>query len=100
MFLFSMICFFLIGCMLYLVIITLIIYRFAFYPLKPQDISAPYWIGMGAVAIATLTGTGIINLLHDSNFSDMDRFITGFTLFFWGFGTRWMRLLLILRGGT
>src|SRR5690625_6727793 len=51
---------------------------------------------MGAVAISTLTGTEIINLLHDSIFSDMDSFIKGFTLFFWSFGTWWIPLLLIL----
>lgn len=95
-FLFVMICFFLIGCMLYLVMITLILYRFAFYPLQPRDISAPYWIGMGAVAISTLAGSEIINQLPGSIFQNMDSFVRGFTLFFWSFGTWWIPLLLIL----
>lgn len=95
-FLFILISFFLVGCMLYLVIITLIIYRFAFFPLKPQDISAPYWIGMGAVAISTLAGTEIIWHLNGNIFSDLIGFMKGFTLFFWAFGTWWIPLLLIL----
>src|SRR5690625_7330121 len=51
---------------------------------------------MEADTISTHTVTEIINLLHDSIFSDMDSFIKGFTLFFWSFGTWWIPLLLIL----
>lgn len=95
-FLLMMICLFLTGGMLYIVLITLIIYRFAFFPLKPRDVSAPYWIGMGAVAISTLTGTEIIRALEESIFGDLEGFTKGLTLFFWAFGTWWIPLLLIL----
>ena len=48
---------FLIGCMLYILVITLIFYRIIFFKLTPEDWSRPYWINMGAVAITTLAGT-------------------------------------------
>ena len=55
--LFFSLCMFLIGCMLYLIVITLIFYRFMFFPLKPQEFEPLYWISMGAAAITTLAGT-------------------------------------------
>ena len=96
-FLFSMIVFYLIGCMLYIIVITLIFYRFSFFQLKPEDLNAPYWINMGAVAITTLAGSMII--LHmNQNFVliEIKNFLKGFTLFFWSIGTWWIPLLLTL----
>ena len=60
--LFFALCMFLIGCMLYLAIITLIFYRLTFIRLTPQTMAPPYWINMGAVAITTLAGATL--LLH------------------------------------
>ena len=53
-FLFSVLCFYLLGCMLYLLIISLIFYRFMFYKVDPHDLTPPYWINMGALAITTV----------------------------------------------
>ncbi len=47
---------FLTGCMLYILIITLIFYRIMFFQLTPEDWGRPYWINMGAVAVTTLAG--------------------------------------------
>ena len=47
---------YLLGCMLYLSLITLILYRFTFFPLTTNMLTPPYWINMGAVAISTLAG--------------------------------------------
>lgn len=60
--LFFTLCMYLLGCMLYLSIITLIFYRFTFVELKYSALTPPYWINMGAVAIATLAGSTL--LLH------------------------------------
>lgn len=54
--LFLSICMFLLGCALYIVIITLIFYRLIFKEFRPEDLSPTYWINMGAVAISTLSG--------------------------------------------
>ena len=48
------------GGMLYIWIISLIFYRYTFFPLRPSDLAPPYWINMGAVAISTLAGTLLV----------------------------------------
>lgn len=88
---------YLLGCMLYLMIILLIFYRFTFFGLDASDLTPPYWINMGAVAITTLAGATL--MLHASQWEFLDKFLVfleGFTLFFWVFGTWWIPLLLIL----
>lgn len=95
--LFFALCMYLLGCMLYLNIITLIFYRFIFLRLKLEELTPPYWINMGAVAITTLAGSTLI--LHRGNWPMLNEFlpfIKGFTLFFWVAGTWWIPLLLML----
>jgi len=95
--LFAMLALYLVGCMLYIIIISLIFYRFSFFGLKPDQLTAPYWINMGAVAITTLAGS--ILLLHAEEWFfliELEIFLKGFTLFFWSIGTWWIPLLLIL----
>src|SRR5690606_35794699 len=48
------------GCMLYVWIISLIFYRYTFFPMSPGDLSPPYWINMGAMAISTLAGAFLL----------------------------------------
>src|SRR5262249_9576954 len=44
------------GGALYLWIVTLIFFRYTFVHMAPEDLTPPYWINMGAVAISTLVG--------------------------------------------
>ena len=46
--------------MLYLTIITLIFYRFTFVTMTVDQLTPPYWINMGAVAITTLAGSTLL----------------------------------------
>ena len=88
---------FLLGCMLYILIISLIFYRLIFFKFKPKDLTPPYWINMGAVAITTLAGsTLIINSAQWDFLRDLLPFLKGFTLFFWATATWWIPLLFIL----
>jgi len=95
--LFFTLCMYLIGCMLYIILITLIFYRFTFLDITREVLTPPYWINMGAVAITTLAGArlilagGTLPFLHD-----IEPFVKGFTLFFWSAGTWWIPLLFIL----
>jgi tellurite resistance protein TehA-like permease len=94
---FAVLCFYLLGCMLYLIIITLIFYRFTFLPFSGAQLTPPYWINMGAVAITTLAGaTLILNAEHWPLLFELLPFLKGFTLFFWAAATWWIPLLLIL----
>ncbi len=95
--LFFTLCMFFIGCMLYLILITLIFYRFTFLDLTAAALNPPYWINMGAVAITTLAGARLIIAAPEWIFlGDIQQFLKGFTLFFWAAGTWWIPLLFIL----
>jgi tellurite resistance protein TehA-like permease len=95
--LFFSLCMFLVGCMLYLIVITLIFYRFMFCEMKPMELGHPYWINMGAVAITTLAGATLIaNSSANSFLTVLLPFTTGFTLFFWATATWWIPFLVML----
>jgi tellurite resistance protein TehA-like permease len=95
--LFFTLCMFLLGCMLYLLLITLIFYRFTFVKLTTLTLTPPYWINMGAVAITTLAGARLIIAAPGWGFlGEISPFLKGFTLFFWAAGTWWIPLLFIL----
>ncbi len=95
-FLFAMLCFFLLGCFFYILIISLILYRFLFLAIDPQDMLPSYWINMGAAAITTLAGTSILAMGNAAFPGTLAPFIKGFTLFFWAAGTWWIPLLVLL----
>lgn len=88
---------FLLGCMLYLPLITLIFYRFTFVNVTMASLTPPYWINMGAVAITTLAGARLIIAAPGwLLLNEVVPFLKGFTLFFWAAGTWWIPLLFIL----
>ena len=95
--LFFTLCMFLLGCMLYLPLITLIFYRFTFVNVTMATLTPPYWINMGAVAITTLAGARLIIAAPGwSMLNELVPFLKGFTLFFWAAATWWIPLLLTL----
>ena len=88
---------FLCGCMFYIIIITLIVYRMSFFEMHAEEFAPAYWINMGAVAISTLAGSSIIMNAHQWSFiGEITPFLKGFTLFFWAIGTWWIPLIVIL----
>lgn len=95
--LFLTLCMFFVGCMLYVLLITFIFYRFTFVTVTTMTLSPPYWINMGAVAITTLAGARLILAAPSwSLLGELRPFLKGFTLFFWAIGTWWIPLLLAL----
>jgi tellurite resistance protein TehA-like permease len=85
------------GGMLYVWIISLIFYRYTFFPMSPSDLAPPYWINMGAVAISTLAGTMlIIAAPHSGLLVELMPFLKGLTLGFWATATWWIPMLVIL----
>jgi tellurite resistance protein TehA-like permease len=85
------------GGALYLWLMTLIFYRYTFLRMLPDDLTPPYWINMGAVAISTLAGA---TLLEHSALSpivaELDVFVKGLALFFWAVGSWWIPMLVVL----
>jgi tellurite resistance protein TehA-like permease len=85
------------GGMLYIWIISLIFYRYTFFALSPSDLTPPYWINMGAVAISTLAGTMLIAAAPQSALlGSLLPFLKGLTLLFWATATWWIPMLVIL----
>ncbi|MEO7114905.1 MAG: tellurite resistance/C4-dicarboxylate transporter family protein [Caldimonas sp.] len=84
------------GGMLYIWMMSLIFYRYTFFPLAPSDLSPPYWINMGAMAISTLAGSLLIVNVGDAPYLlSLLPFIKGFTVFYWAAGTWWIPMLLL-----
>src|SRR5690606_2304685 len=95
--LFVTVCMFFLGAMLYLTIITLIFFRFTFLRITTEQMTPPYWINMGAVAISTLAGSLLVLFVPGHPLlDDLLPFLKGLTLFFWASGTWWIPLLFIL----
>ncbi len=85
------------GGMLYIWMISLIFYRYTFFRFHPQDLSPPYWINMGAMAISTLAGTLLVRIADSSPLlKSLLPFLKGFTLFFCATATWWIPMLVIL----
>ncbi|GAB3349205.1 tellurite resistance/C4-dicarboxylate transporter family protein [Arachidicoccus ginsenosidivorans] len=90
-------CLFFTGCVFYLYLMSLIVYRISFFELHAKDLGAAYWINMGATAITTLAGS--LLLLNGKEFhliAALLPFIKGLTLLFWSAGTWWIPLLIML----
>jgi tellurite resistance protein TehA-like permease len=85
------------GGMLYIWMMSLIFYRYTFFRLAPDDLTPPYWINMGAMAISTLAGSLLIANAPDAPFLQvMLPFLKGFTVLYWATGTWWIPMLLVL----
>jgi len=83
--------------MLYIWIMALIFYRYTFFPFAPADLTPPYWINMGAMAISTLAGALLIrNTAHAPFLASLEPFLKGFTVFYWASGSWWIPLLAVL----
>ncbi len=88
------------GGMLYIWIISLIFYRYTFFPFEPDDLAPPYWINMGAMAISVLAGALLVEnsaIPADAPFLySLQPFLEGFTVFYWATGTWWIPIIAIL----
>lgn len=85
------------GGMLYIWLMALIFYRYTYFRLAPSDLTPPYWINMGAMAISTLAGSLLItNAAHEPYLASILPFLKAFTVFYWAAGTWWIPMLLLL----
>jgi tellurite resistance protein TehA-like permease len=85
------------GGMFYIWIISLIFYRYTFLSFSPGDLTPPYWINMGAMAISTLAGAQLAQNAPDAPFlAALLPFLKGFTILYWATGTWWIPMLIAL----
>jgi tellurite resistance protein TehA-like permease len=88
---------FLLGGFFYVVIIALIAYRWLFEALAPEDLTPPYWINMGAMAIATLAGARLQAVAGADPLLRM--VLPGIviaTVLFWAVASWWIPLLVVM----
>lgn len=85
------------GGMLYIWMMSIIFYRYTFLVMAPEDLSPPYWINMGAMAISTLAGALLIQAADTSRLlAGLLPFLQGMTLLFWATATWWIPMLIAL----
>jgi tellurite resistance protein TehA-like permease len=85
------------GGMLYIWMMSLIFYRYTFFRFSAGDLTPPYWINMGAMAISTFAGSLLIINAPDAPFlKSILPFMKGFTIFYWVTGTWWIPMLVLL----
>jgi tellurite resistance protein TehA-like permease len=90
-------CWFLLGGFFYLIIIALILYRWLFEPLPPEALTPPYWINMGAMAIATLAGARLESIAgSDPLLTALQPDVAFVTMLCWAVATWWIPLLLLM----
>lgn len=88
---------FLLGGMFYVLLVALITYRFVFLPMSVDELVGPWWINMGAVAIATLAGGRLMQLPQFDIHVALLRQVAGpITVILWATATFWIPLLVIL----
>lgn len=88
---------FFVGCLLYGVLITLILYRFIFFRFTSVQLAPPYWINMGAVAITTVAASSLLSAADLSPLLDeLIPVLRALAIAFWATATWWIPLLALL----
>jgi tellurite resistance protein TehA-like permease len=94
---FVSLCLFLLGGVLYLILISLIVQRWLFEPMRPEQFTPPYWINMGAAAIAALAGARLASIAGAEPLAaGIGQLISAATVLFWAIATWWVPLLVTL----
>jgi tellurite resistance protein TehA-like permease len=94
---FVSLCLFLLGGVLYLILISLIVQRWLFESMRPEQLIPSYWINMGAAAITTLAGARLLSIAGtDPLTAGIAQLIEASTVLFWALATWWVPLLVTL----
>ncbi|MGH7980350.1 MAG: tellurite resistance/C4-dicarboxylate transporter family protein, partial [Limisphaerales bacterium] len=95
--LFPSLTFCLAGAAFYMFFITLILYRWMFFKMRPEKLSPDYWIDMGALAIITLSLSLLLSVSSRWELlGQLSPFLIGLMLLFWAMATWWIPFLCIV----
>jgi tellurite resistance protein TehA-like permease len=90
-------CWFLLGGLFYSIIIQMIMHRWLFGSLRPTELTPPYWINMGAMAIAVLAGSRLESLAGTEALpAALLPAVSAATMLFWAVAAWWIPLLAVL----
>jgi tellurite resistance protein TehA-like permease len=71
--------------------------RMMLYPLRPEDLTPPYWVAMGAGAITVLAGARVVEMADAPMVEATRGLIAGASVVFWAFAT-WLIPALVAAG--
>jgi tellurite resistance protein TehA-like permease len=95
--LFFNLCLFTLGVVLYIMLAAIIILRLISARVTPQEFTPPYWVLMGAAAIATLSGAILVDKMNATGLlTDLTPFVKGLSVFMWSIASWWIPLLVLL----
>jgi tellurite resistance protein TehA-like permease len=86
-----------VGTFLYCAVGVFVGVRMLTVPFRPQDLTPPYWVAMGATAITVVAGARIVQMADAPTVDATRGLIAGAAVFFWAFGT-WLIPPLIMAG--
>ena len=91
------ICSWSVGAILYAAVGIFVAARLLLYPLRPTDLTPPYWVSMGATAITVVAGARIVEMADAPMVVATRGLIAGTSVVFWAFGS-WLILPLLAAG--
>ncbi|MFA1537896.1 tellurite resistance/C4-dicarboxylate transporter family protein [Actinomadura monticuli] len=86
-----------VGAILYAAAGVFVAARMLLYPLRPVDLTPPYWVAMGATAITVVAGARIVEMAEAPMVNATRGLIAGTSVVFWAFGS-WLILPLVAAG--
>ncbi len=86
-----------VGVFLYAAAGIFVAARMMLYPLRPVDLTPPYWVAMGATAITVLAGARIVQMADAPMVAVTRGLVAGASVVFWAFGT-WLIPVLVAAG--
>jgi len=88
---------FLLGIVLYLIVMTMVFLRWTFIELDPTEADPPAWIAAGAVAITVLAGSNVLGARATSpRIERLAPFVEGLVVMSWATSTFWFPLMVAI----
>ncbi|QIX27068.1 tellurite resistance protein permease [Nocardioides sp. JQ2195] len=86
-----------VGVFLYAAVGVFVALRLMLYPFGPEELTPPYWVSMGALAITVLAGARIVEMADAPMVRVTRDLIAGVAVVFWAFAT-WLIPVLVAAG--
>jgi len=86
-----------VGVFLYGAAGVIVSLRLMLYPFGPEELTPPYWVSMGALAITVLAGARIVEMADAPMVAVTRDLIAGLAVVFWAFAT-WLIPVLVAAG--
>jgi tellurite resistance protein TehA-like permease len=86
-----------VGVFLYGAAAVFVSLRLMLYRVTPEDLTPPYWVAMGAVAITVLAGSRIVEMAEAPMVNATRGLVAGLAVVFWAFAT-WLIPVLVAAG--